>query len=101
MNDYKKPETWGVPAGLANRLGEIMEQKPQDNPLVDLMEALGQAAGEIADLEPDPESWAGWITYLLDALQVQAEKDSKPAAFEAMLQILKSDLETRIEGGKW
>ena len=101
MNDYKKPETWGITDDLANRLGEIMEQKKQDSPLVDLMESLGQAASEIADLEPEPESWAGWIAYFLEALQVEAEKDSKPAGFESMLPTLRDALIARIESGKW
>ena len=101
MSEYKKPDTWGMPNDLAESLGKAMEQKPQANPLVDLMDALTQTASEIADLEPEPNDWAGWITYLLEALQVEAEKDSKPAAFETMLPTLRDALITRIEGGKW
>ena len=101
MSEYKKPPTWGMPDDLANRMGEVMNQKPQSSPLVDLMEALSQTASEIADLEPDPNDWAGWITYLLESLQVEAEKDSKPAAFEAMLPTLRDALIARIETHKW
>ena len=101
MNEYKKPPTWGITDDLANKIGARMDQKPQANPLVDLMESLGQAASEIADLELDPNDWTGWITYLLEALQVEAEKDSKPAAFETMLPDLRDALITRIESGKW
>ena len=101
MSKYKTPPTWGMPDDLANRMGEVMNQKPQSSPLVDLMEALTQTASEIADLEPEPNDWAGWITYLLEALQVEAEKDSKPAAFETMLPTLRDALKTRIEGGRW
>ena len=101
MSKYKTPPTWGIPDDLAKRMGEVMDQKPQSSPLVDLMESITQTASEIADLEPEPNDWAGWITYLLEALQVEAEKDSKPAAFENMLPILRDSLDTRIDGGRW
>ena len=101
MSEYKKPSTWGITDDLANKIGARMEQKPQDNPLVDLMESLTQAASEIADLEPDPNDWAGWITYILEALQVEAEKDRRPAAFETMLPSLRDAIIYRIDGGKW
>ena len=101
MSKYKTPPTWGITDDLANKIGARMDQKPQANPLVDLMDALTQTASEIADLEPDPNDWAGWITYLLESLQVQSEKDNKPAAFETMLPALRDALITRIESGKW
>ena len=101
MSKYKKPSTWGMPDSMAESLGKAMEQKPKSNPLVDLMTSLSQAAEEIADLEPDPNDWAGWISYVLDELQLQAAHDFKPAAFESMLLSLKTSLESRIENGKW
>ena len=101
MSKYKKPETWGITDDLANKINARMEQKPKANPLVDLMTLLTNAANEIADLEPDSKDWAGWIAYLLEALQVEAVKDRKEPGFESMLQILKTSLESRIESGKW
>ena len=69
----KIPDTWGITDDLAKKINTRMERKPQDNPLVDLMTSLTQAASEIADLEPDPNDWAGWITYILEALQVDSK----------------------------
>ena len=101
MSAYKKPSTWGLPDGMAESLGKAMEQKPKHNPLVDLMRSISRTAEEIADLEPDPNDWDGWVMYLLEELQLQASKDIKPAAFESMLETLKTSLAARIDGGKW
>lgn len=101
MSEYKKPATWGLPDGMAKSLGKAMEQKPKNNPLVDLMKSVSQTAEKIADLEPDPVDWDGWVSYLLEELQLQASKDFKPAAFEKMLRTLKTSLESRIDSGKW
>jgi len=101
MSEYKKPSTWGLPDGMAESLGKAMEQKPKNNPLVDLMRSISRTAKEIADLEPDPNDWDGWVSYLLEELQLQASRDFKPAAFESMLETLKTSLAARIESGKW
>lgn len=101
MSEYKKPSTWGLPDGMAESLGKAMEQKPKNNPLVDLMRSISRTAKEIADLEPDPKDWEGWVSYLLEELQLQASRDFRPAAFENMLETLKTSLAARIERGKW
>lgn len=63
--------------------------------------ALEKLARDIAIIEPDPQDWTGWVNYLLESLQTEAQKDRKSATYEAMLLDLREALETRIEGGKW
>lgn len=58
-------------------------------------------ARDIVLIESDPKDWAGWVNYLLESLQSEAQKNRKSAADEAMLLDLREALETRIEGGKW
>ncbi len=90
-----------MPDDMAERINEVLSQRPRPTPLDELMDVLGQTANEIAQVEPEPGDWAGWITYLLEVLQTEAEKDRKDAAYESMLHDLREALETRIEGGKW
>ena len=65
------------------------------------MTALDDLARDTALIEPEPGDWAGWITYLLEALQEKAQKDCKSGDFETMLKALRDDLEIRITGGRW
>lgn len=65
------------------------------------MEVIEDTANEIADAESSPEDWASWITYLLESLQEQAEKDIKSTDYETMLVTLRDDLTIRIDGGRW
>ena len=101
MDDNDLPEGWSMPDDMAESLNKFMNQKARSTPLNDLMEAVNDMANEIADVEPEPGDWAGWIAYLLEALQEQVEKDRKGGNFETMLQALRDDLEIRITGGKW
>jgi hypothetical protein len=102
MSQYKKPATWGMPKELEERMSEVMNQhKPKTTPLGDLMDILGRAAIEIANVEPEPAAWAGWITYLLAILQAEAEKDSQNESYDSMLLTLRDSLDQRIEQKKW
>jgi len=94
------PETWGIPDDQANKVREALSKKsirPEDA----VQEAIEEIARDIAIIEPDPQDWTGWVNYLLESLQTEAQKDRKSATYEAMLFDLREALETRIEGGKW
>ncbi len=90
-----------MPDDMAESLNEFMNQKANTTPLNDLMELLSDTANEIADVEPEPGDWSGWIAYLLESLQEQADKDFKRGEYETMLETLRDDLITRIDRGKW
>jgi len=99
-NNPKIPDTWGIPDDQANKVREALSKKtirPEDAVQI----ALEEIARDIAIIEPDSQDWTGWVNYLLESLQTEAQKDRKSATFEAMLLDLREALETRIEGGKW
>ena len=94
------PDGRAMPDDLAKKINERLNRKtlrPED----ELVDALEELARDIALIEPDPEDWAGWITYLLEALQEQAERDFKRTKYETMLETLRDDLTVRMDGGKW
>ena len=95
------PDGWAMPDDMAKRINDVLSQRPRPTPLDELIDAIKQMGSEIADVEPEPGDWAGWITYLLEVLQVEAQKDRKDAAYESMLLELRETLETQIKGGKW
>ena len=93
-------DTWGIPDDLANKVREALNKKsirPEDR----VQDALDEIARDIAIIEPDPQDWTGWVNYLLESLQTEAQKDRKSATYEAMLLDLREALETCIEGGNW
>jgi hypothetical protein len=85
---------------MEDSVQKTLDEKPY-SPLEDLMEALRDMSNAIADVEPEPSDWAGWITYLLEVLQAEAQRDRKDAAYESVLQELRESLENRSQGGKW
>jgi hypothetical protein len=95
------PDGWAMPDDMAESLRKVINQKSSTTPLDDLIDAIKQMGSEIADIEPEPGDWAGWITYLLEVLQAEAQNDRKGAAYESMLLDLRESLNTRIDGGKW
>jgi hypothetical protein len=99
-NNPDLPEGWIISGDMAKKVNEALNKKsitPED----ELADALEDMARDIALIEPDPKDWGGWVNYLLESLQTEAQKDRKSAAYEAMLLDLREALETRIEGGKW
>ena len=46
-------------------------------------------ARDIALIEPNPVDWAGWVIYLLEQLEVEAERRGKSAVFGEMYKCLK------------
>jgi len=101
MKNYPSiPNTMGIPDDQANKVREALSKKsirPEDA----VQRAIDEIALDIAIIEPDPKDWGWWVTYLLEALQVEAEKDRKSATFETVLQELHSSLDTQINSGKW
>ena len=69
------PETWGIPDDQANKVREALSKKsirPEDR----VQDALDDMARDIALIEPDPQDWTGWVNYLLESLQTEAQKCS-------------------------
>ena len=96
-NKTDLPEGWAMPDDLSKKISEVLSQRPRPTPLDDLIDAIKQMGSEIAQVEPEPTDWAGWITYLLEVLQAEAQKDRKDAAYETMLLDLRDTLETGIK----
>lgn len=44
-----------------------------------------------------PEQWAGWVVYLLEALQGKSD----PQTYEAFLERLHAHIGDRLETGQW
>lgn len=61
------------------------------------------AAGDLAQLEPDPRAWTPWLTYLLDCLEVKAMDldQAHPQAYELALQQLQDVIAARFNNGRW
>jgi hypothetical protein len=93
------PDSWGIADDQATKVREAQSKKstkPEDA----VQKAVEELARDIAIIEPDSRDWTGWVNYLLESLQTEAQKDRKSATYEAMLLDLREALEPRIEGGK-
>lgn len=58
-------------------------------------EGLNRTADAIAGRSP--EQWAGWVVYLLEALEGKGD----PETYEAFLDRLYAHIGRRIEDGEW
>ena len=101
MSNNDIPSGWAMPDDMAERINEVINRKINTFPFDELRDALDQTAGELAQIEPDPRDWIGWVTYLLEALQNIAQESKKPEDYEIMLKALLDELEIRIKGGRW
>ena len=45
-------------------------------------------ARDIALIEPDPQDWAGWVAYLLEQLEAEAQRRGKYAKFIEVFESL-------------
>ena len=63
--------------------------------LHEIQAAMEQAADLLATRPA--ETWAGWVTYLLEALDDKTDADT----FAAVLGDVQADIATRLEGGRW
>ena len=59
-----------------------------------VLEAMETAAQAVRTLPP--EQWAGWVTWLLEALD-----DEGDPAFRACLESVRDAITTRLERGGW
>ena len=94
------PETWGITASQAKKLRAALNKKtprPEDA----LQEALGEMARDMAIIEPDPVDWGWWVTYLLEQLEIHAEKRRLIYNYEKGLALLIDKIQNRIKGGRW
>ncbi len=81
-----------MPDDLSNKINEVLNNKPL-SPEDELADALCDMARDIALIEPDPQDWAGWVTYFLEYLEAEAKRREKQVDFENMIRSLKSHLE--------
>jgi hypothetical protein len=55
----------------------------------ELQDALEDMARDIALIEPDPEDWGGWISYLLEQMEGEAKRRSTHSSYMEMLRKLR------------
>ncbi|MCJ7695283.1 MAG: hypothetical protein MUO40_07625 [Anaerolineaceae bacterium] len=81
------PETWGIPDSQARKVIEALNKKsitPED----ELQDALEDIARDIALIEPDPQDWGWWVTYLLEKLKAEANRRRRIDDYEKMINAL-------------
>ena len=78
----------------------MLNNKPT-SPEHDLQDALDEMARDIALIEPNPVDWGGWVTYMLEQLEGEAQRRVRIGDFEKMLRTLAKELTERAEGGRW
>ena len=89
-----------LPDDLAKKISEGLNKKPIA-PEDELADALDEMARDIALIEPNPVDWGGWVPYLLEHMEAEAQRRVKQGEFENMLTTLAKDLQERAEGGRW
>jgi len=84
---------------LANYYQKITTRKVETmTDLDELRDLVTDFSNDLAQAEPEPEKWPGWIIFTLESLDNLTDDHQ---AFEAELIALRNDLTTRIEGGGW
>lgn len=93
-----------VLAAVIAEMAEGMEEKPPD--LREMATKTGAMTDALFALPFD--QWPGWITYLLEILEVALESGQVPhncanseIARRRFLQNVVADIETRLEEGEW
>ena len=79
------PETWGIPDDQASKVREALSKKstrPEDR----VQEAVDEIARDIAIIEPDPEDWGWWVSYLLEKMDEEAKMRGKTVYFDELLR---------------
>ena len=84
-----------MPDDLAKKISEVLNHKPI-TPEDELSDAQEDMARDIALIEPDPEDWGGWVVYLLEQMEEEAQRRGKSGDYEGMLRSLKQDLNIDI-----
>jgi hypothetical protein len=80
-----------MPEDLANQVSEELNKNtitPQDT----IQDALDDIARDIAIIEADPNDWGGWLIYLIEQMEGEAEKRFKDSDYKSMLITLSQDI---------
>lgn len=94
------PEGWAMPPAIAKRVSDGVNKK-SESPEDKVQSALDKMARDIALIEPDPQNWGWWVSYLLEQLEGEAEKNRLTDQNDYSLIVLAEKIQKRIEGGKW
>lgn len=46
-------------------------------------------------IEPDPQDWGWWVSYLLEQFEEEAKRRGKQGEFDEMIKLLREDLDQR------
>ena len=96
MDNNDLPEGWSMPDYMAKRISESINRKritPED----ELQDAFSDLANDLRLIEPDPSDWSWWVGYLLEQMEMEAQKRGKLADFIDMLRLLQTRTQTELE----
>ena len=99
-NKSDLPEDWAMPDHMARKVNESINRKritPED----ELQYAFSEIANDLRLIEPDPSDWSWWVGYLLEQMEMQAEKHKLTKQNEYTLEVLVEKIQNRIKGGRW
>ena len=85
------PDGWAMPDDLAKKVSKALNRK-STTPEEELQDALDEMARDIALIEPDPQDWAGWVIYLLEKMEEEAQRRGMHVNYKEMLRSLKQDI---------
>jgi len=66
-----------------------------------LLAQLDELILDIARLSPDPAEWHGWVLYLLEGLDWQAQSEENQEAFTQALAKVRDEIQARLEQENW
>lgn len=81
-----------MPDDLAKKVSEALNRK-SITPKDELADALDEMARDIAFIEPNPQDWGWWVTYLLERMEEEALRRGKRGDYGEMLRSLKQALD--------
>ena len=67
------PDGWSMPDDLAKQVKDALNRK-SITPEEELQDALEDMARDIALIESNPDDWGGWVSYLLERLEVESKR---------------------------
>jgi hypothetical protein len=97
-NESKIPDSWAMPDDLAKKVSDKLNIKslsPED----EIANALEELARDIALIETDPVDWGGWVNYLLERMEEEANRRRKLDKFDKMLRSLMHVLGNKTSSG--
>jgi hypothetical protein len=66
-----------------------------------LLALIDQTSEQLPGTLPDPQAWADWLLYLLEALDAQSQSAGQVGEYEAMLNRLIDQVNSRKDLGNW